>query len=493
MRTSGRLEGVGGTKLCFAHNNSLHNVLTGLHERVFGVEGPDGNLRDPPRPVRGAFECLRSFRAGVVRHLGPCSRVDYEGFLSFYKGSKLRRYTDAVESLLRRPVEYRDAVLRVFVKLECVFKELAAPRVIQPRSPRFNVELGRFLRPIEHRVYAAIDAVNGFTTVAKGMNAQTLAKAMRSHWEAFNDPVAIGLDASRFDQHVSQEALEWEHSVYKRAFSRSEGYGLLLWLLGCQLENCGVARLDGHKVKYKTKGCRMSGDMNTALGNCLIMCALVHAYAASRGVTIRYLNNGDDVIAFMERRDLEAFSGGLKSWFLKRGFTMAVEPPSTVFERCEFCQTRPVYDGTEWVMVRNPARALLKDGFWKCPDVGKSCEKLANRWAGQVGRAGLSLAGGIPVYDALYRSMANMSADRKRVQGYGDFTTGLEYMSVGMDRQGKQVTAYARYSYWLAFGVTPDEQVAQEEMLASLVDRSGVRWLMSPANHRGHELFDIER
>ncbi|MBC7344441.1 MAG: hypothetical protein H5U03_03285, partial [Clostridia bacterium] len=31
------------------------------------------------------------------------------------------------------------------------------------------------------------------------------------HWGAFDNPVAIGQDYSKFDQHISKDALQYEH------------------------------------------------------------------------------------------------------------------------------------------------------------------------------------------------------------------------------------------------------------------------------------------
>ena len=132
-------------------------------------------------------------------------------------------------------------------------------------------------------------------------------------------------------------------------------------LLKVQLANVGIAFLDGHRIDYITDGCRMSGDMNTSLGNCLIMSALVLLYCRERGVRAKLANNGDDCLVFMDRRSLAQFRGGLHQWFVDFGFNITEEETAHVFERCEFCQSRPVWSGYEWVMVRNPQVALAKD------------------------------------------------------------------------------------------------------------------------------------
>jgi hypothetical protein len=140
----------------------------------------------------------------------------------------------------------------VFVKAEKIGTHMPggkcdpAPRVIQPRSARYNVEVGRFLKDLEHRIYSSIAELCGGPTVMKGYNAAQVAKHIRGMWGTVTRPVAVGLDASRFDQHVSKQALRWEHDVYTRCFrgcDRKELHRLLQW----QLVNSGHSRTkDGY-------------------------------------------------------------------------------------------------------------------------------------------------------------------------------------------------------------------------------------------------------
>jgi hypothetical protein len=74
----------------------------------------------------------------------------------------------------------------------------------------------------------------------------------------------VGLDASRFDQHVSHAALKWEHSVYNSWFKDKE----FARAISMQLINEGTGYTDEGKIKVEVEGCRMSGDMNTSAGNC---------------------------------------------------------------------------------------------------------------------------------------------------------------------------------------------------------------------------------
>jgi len=109
----------------------------------------------------------------------------------------------------------------VFVKYEKTdrtTKEDPVPRVISPRDPKYNIQLGRYLKPIEERIFKALGKMFGHPTVMKGMDTDRTASVLHEKWDHFNNPVAIGLDASRFDQHVSLEALKFEHSVYAACF-----------------------------------------------------------------------------------------------------------------------------------------------------------------------------------------------------------------------------------------------------------------------------------
>lgn len=461
-----RVEGASDSTPLIVHNNSLPNALRAVRERVFAVQRGE-RLEAPPRPARGVFgRRLADFRAQLLRKLGQCTPWTESQFLASYTGSKLRRYTAAVASLRVREITRSDSYLQSFVKAEAVnvaAKPDPAPRLIQPRGARYNVKVGCYLRPLEHRVYAAIASLFGGPTVMKGYNAQEVAGHLRDMWGEFSQPVSLPLDASRFDQHVSRDALEWEHSVYNAVYHSRELAQLLRW----QLSNTGFVRTSDGAFKYQVEGCRMSGDMNTALGNCLLMCALVWAYARHRGVRVRLANNGDDCSVIMERRDLNRFKTGLDKWFLEMGFTLTSDEPAEVFEHIEFCQTRPVYTERGWVMCRSPRTGMAKDTLWKTPDMNQPLAGYL-RWMFQVGQAGQALCDGVPVFHAAYTAMVRNGTPCRKVQGFGDMSSGFEHLAQRMVHAGTTVSCRARVSFWRAWGITPDQQVTLEEHFARL-------------------------
>jgi hypothetical protein len=352
--------------------------------------------------------------------------------------------------------------VKVFVKYEktdFTRKTDPVPRVISPRDPRYNVEVGRFLRPIEERIFHSLAQLyEGKRTVFKGMNATDSGRAMRSLWDSFRSPVAIGLDASRFDQHVSLDALRWEHQQYLKCFSRSKDKRKLARLLSWQeINNCTGYCEDG-KLKYKKEGGRMSGDMNTSLGNCVLMCTMIKQYSMDRGVRTLLANNGDDCVVFMESSDLEQFSEGLDGWFRAMGFNMTVELPCSTFEEIEFCQTHPVFDGAEYIMTRHPKWAIAKD---TCSVHGFDNAKVFKKWMGAVGKGGLAMTGGIPVFQEFYNRLVVGSegkCDTRVVQSWG-----VRALATGMDRCYGDISPSARASFYWAFGIMPDEQRILED------------------------------
>lgn len=466
-RTLYRLCGVSPNVQYAVHNNNLNNLRRGVMERVMFVE-KDGELRPPPEPVKGVY---RDRLAGFLQRLSsilpksiPMSR---EEFADSYKDRRKAVYWAAVESLRTRPVTRQDADITPFVKAEKILlsslKPDPAPRIIQPRDPRYNVEVGRYLKHLEHDIYACIASLFGGPTVMKGYNVVQVGGHMHQKWCRFRDPCAIGLDASRFDQHVSVDALKWEHGVYLRCFTggdRNELARLLAW----QLETRGVGRVPDGRVKYKVPGKRMSGDMNTALGNCLLMCALVWSYAHSLGVRVELANNGDDCTVFMERADEVRFREGLPCWFEEMGFTMKVEPTVYDLEHVEFCQMHPVcVDGT-WTMVRDPSKCVAKDAHSILP---LHQERMLRGWLTAIGECGGSLSPGVPLLQEFY-SCLRRAGQGTRIGMHDGLKTGMLYLSRGLDMRTAPITPHTRYSFWLAFGILPDMQVAMEEYYSNL-------------------------
>ncbi len=454
------------------HNNNLNNVVGGILGRVVYVSG--GVL--PPECVANPMVTLREFSLQFVELLVSTPRwrdvrkLSVSQFVSSYSGRKRTIYEKAAESLRWWGVSWRDSWIKAFLKAEKVDltnKGNPVPRIISPASPRYNIEIGRYLKHIEHGVYDMIGKMFGGRrlggrVVMKGLTARQMAREIKLKYDNFEDPVFFGLDCSRFDQHVRQSMLQWEHSIY-RAFYPGDEY--FAELLNWQLESHCAAYVSDGVVFYDTDGGRCSGHMNTALGNCLIMCALVWTFGMRVGGRFDFIDNGDDGVVICERRDLHKWEG-LVAFFLKHGFTLKRESVHSVLEEMEFCQMHPVFDGVDWIMCRDPRKALSKDLV--------SFDNIQNetQWRQAcrlIGQCGLALYGNMPMFGALYSTLERVGRNVDLGSMDGSHLGGLYWL------RGKEIvgfsepTAECRLSFWKAFNIVPDiqEEFEAEVSLAS--------------------------
>lgn len=437
------------------HNNSLNNLRRGVGERVLFR---DDKLTLPIRPINNTIftDRLASYRDALLKDLGFQSAVARELFPSFYTGPRKALYQKAVDSLSIKAVSPRDAMLKTFVKAEKLnfsIKNDPVPRVIQPRDPRYNVEVGRFLRPVEHKVYRAIDNLFKAPTIMSAYNAFTTARILKDKWDLFQEPVCIGMDASRFDQHVSAQALKFEHSIYNRIFKSKELSTLLKW----QIDNRGIARASDGWFKYNVKGSRMSGDMNTSMGNKIIMCLMSLSYLESLNIPFAFANNGDDCLIFTDRKYLKSLNG-LNSYYRDFGFDVVCEEPVYEFEHVEFCQTKPVMSNNVWRMVRKPYTCLTKDVT--CVNLGHDIE-MYRRLLNSVGECGLATATDIPVMGSFYRMLKRFGIEGSVVH-WDEYNYYVRSSREASCKSSKP-DDYGRYSFWLMSGISPDEQLSIEE------------------------------
>lgn len=454
-RTLYHISGVAPQANLRVNDPDIGTLVTALNERVFKCV-VNKVLVEPPLALVEV----------VQMRLGPFAKLigrfrstpeSYDEVVDKYTGRKRTIYENAMRSLLMEPVNSQDAQLRAFVKAEKVPPN-KAPRCIQPRSPRHCLEVGRYIKHIEHRIYDEIARIFGDgPTVMKGFNVQHVGRICAGKWNSFRRPVAVGLDATKFDMHVSPAVLQWEHDIYLKIFNGNRN---LKRLLNRQMYNIGRGYCADGKVKYAFQGKRCSGDMNTALGNCIIMCAMVWAYAGARGVQVKLMNNGDDCVVFMEQEDLPKFMSGLKEWFLELGFRMEAEAPVYDIEEIEFCQMHPIQTANGWTMVRNLPTAMHKDSLCLLP---LRNEREMQEWMGAIGDCGVALTHGVPVASNYYRMLGRHGTKRTKFGEQLLLHAGARMLSEGIEGVEDSVIPEARYGVWKAWGILPDHQVTLEQ------------------------------
>jgi hypothetical protein len=169
MRTACPLPGIGWVP--GVHAVCPHNEIAALVKRSLGPVPPQvfGALGQTVRTeVRRLRRFVRRYDEGKWTHLQTALT---------YSGALQRRYIEAERSLREDgPVTSTDTFLRPFLKAEKVTSKLGPkPRMIFPRSPRYNLDLASRLKPFEHWLWGRLTARTFLgcgvgRIVAKGLN-----------------------------------------------------------------------------------------------------------------------------------------------------------------------------------------------------------------------------------------------------------------------------------------------------------------------------------
>jgi len=396
-----------------------------------------------------------------------------------YSGLLRRRYLEAERSLrFDGPVTSADARLDCFLKAEKlnVSAKFPKPRLIFPRSPRYNLDLASRLKPFEHWLWGYLTAqrfskaVRGFSgvytgtgrIVAKGLNPRQRANLILRKFKSLESCVCFEVDGKAFEAHVGRYQLEQESEVYASAFP---GDGGLQRLLREQRTLAGKLPCG---ARFSREGGRASGDFNTGMGNTLIMLVVVVAVLRSYKVPFDLLADGDNAIVFLRQCDSSRVMGGFaKRALMTSGHELVLERGVVVPEEIVFGQSRPVFLGERrgWVMVRDFRKVVsgaCSSHRWL------SEPRFATEFLAGVGRCELSLARGLPVLQAWSLGLINSTGGFRDVRAHPH----VDYFQVGAwlaeERDLLEVSAECRESFSRAFGVTPSEQILLESSYQKL-------------------------
>lgn len=409
---------------------------------------------------------MKLFSKALVSFCYHKARVySHQEVVEMYRGPKYRIYQKAFETFLNEGCRDVHSLLNTFIKFEKTNLD-KAPRIINPRHPVYNLCVARYLKKLEKIAYKAINRVFGERTshtVIKGLNIVDSANVIKSKWDLFTEPVGIGGDITKLDMHIDVPHLEYEHSIYNRIFrSRS-----LKQKLKKQLRNRGTAYFADGKVKFEMKGKRSSGDINTSLGNVIIVCSVLYDFKQSYGLNMELINNGDDFVIICERSDLSVVVDNLPSHFKMFGFRLTTEKPVFELDELEFCQTKPVFDGKFWRMCRIPQTLFQKDTICTVPIQNS---KVLRKWYNAVGKCGLALTRGLPVLQSFYKAYLRSgleSSDKFVHHIYKN--TGMSERLSDLNTFSDDITEEARVSFATAFKILPDMQRDLERYFDSLV------------------------
>jgi len=281
----------------------------------------------------------------------------YDGTVVYqrYRGAKLEKMKSG---FAREGIAWGGAL--GFVKAErceATGNKVSRCRMIQYRSdPGFNTVWLTFTSQVEKLVYQLRTSLND-RLVAKGLN--RLERGRRIAQMLSNFKYVVSLDSTSFDASQHLECLSAiEFGVYREIFTRVFGGDALAQTLDEIEKTLLHSKVKTAAIFWELLGQRLSGDMNTALGNIVLQVAYI-AYAMYVVGVDGYdlFDDGDD--ALIGVHDLE-FVEAFCAVGVDLGQQWKLEEVATSGPEVEFCQSRVIrvmVDGRlEPVCVRNPTK-----------------------------------------------------------------------------------------------------------------------------------------
>lgn len=318
--------------LLFYYPKSTSTTLAAYYRRHFPVllDEYDGHS------IANLYRYLRKF----VIHPAKLTREQYVA--TIYPASKRRNYQDACDHLDSGGRMFTS--VRPFTKLEKMSRvKYKAPRLIQARDITFNIEYGSYIKPLEtnitHGPFKIHFGKGDYNEIASRI--VVLANKYKYYTE---------IDHSNFDSHVTIEMLKLTHKFYS----------------SCYHHNKHLAMLSKHTLtnkcrtrtgeSYTIKGTRMSGDVDTSFGNCLINYALIRGALDKLNIKGDAIVNGDDSIIFTNSPiNLQRITTIFRTYNME----VKAQPSTTNLQQVEFCRTRLIYnDNAIPTMMINPTRLL---------------------------------------------------------------------------------------------------------------------------------------
>jgi len=442
------------------HHGCSCNEMVAVSNRVLGAV---------PEPTEFGFSLMRQGANDIAHTLPITVADDLYDLPNRHTGAKSRKYREAADDLLSFGLYKKDAYVKAFVKPERfdpAAKVNPDPRVIQYRGAKYCVALAQYLRPIEEHIYQstfASDGVPPSRNVAKGLDSRSRAELLMAKASHFDAPRFITCDASRFDKHVSVKHLQLEGFVYLTSNPDKE----FRRLLAQQLRNVCFT---SSGIKYTALGRRMSGDMNTGIGNIVIMLTMVIAICRHAAGLKRWdvLDDGDDFVLIVEECDVTHLLSKFGLW-LEFGMEMKVDAVVADASKVVFCQSSVVEFRPNCYKFVRDYRAVISKSLCGVRNWGSVAYR--RRVVKAIGCCELAINLGVPILQAFASALIRSSGDKFDPRYVPDGLLSrakrdTRFAGVSLSSLiPQEITATARLSFESAFGVTPDEQVRIETAL----------------------------
>lgn len=235
------------------------------------------------------------------------------------------------------------SLVQPFTKIEKMqLSKYKAPRMIQGRHFSFNIAYGKYIKPLEKMVSKYSKKSSKY--FGKGDYDTQAAKIleMASKYNYYTE-----CDHTTFDAHVTVEHLKVTHQFYKQCYP-TEYHHELTKLSKRTIRNTCISRTGD---RYTVKGTRMSGDVDTGFGNCLINYAIIKDILEKMKIKGEVIVNGDDSIIFT---NTEINQIEFEQHCRKYNMETKCNKSETNIHKVEFCRTKLIFnaEGVPTMMIK---------------------------------------------------------------------------------------------------------------------------------------------
>jgi len=232
------------------------------------------------------------------------------------------------------------------------------PRIINSRTDRYKIEVGPYVKLIEHEVYK-------LPFFRKHVPVRDLPKYIMENTDATG--CFLSTDHTSFESHVIskiQKCIEWE--VYKYMLKRlPRSNEILTYIHDGQMGKQTCVTKLGVSV-IMPDGCRMSGDMTTSLGNGLTNLIVYNTICRKKKISSKGVVEGDDGIFSLPCPIIH------ESDFERYGFDVKMQYSESV-GKAGFCGL--IFDEHDQANITDPVDELISFG-WTCANAKMGGSKV---------------------------------------------------------------------------------------------------------------------
>lgn len=354
---------------------------------------------DPPKPDQALLEELSSFVGDYCRrYIKPLSAdvdVSFEAWLAKTPYPKWRKnqLQKVYNAMCEKPLDMKEvSKINSFMKKE-TYSEYKYPRGINSRCDEFKCLFGPWIRCIEEEIYKLPEFIKHIPVKNR---AQYVTDFVEAPGHCY-----VATDYSQYESHFTKQIMEAiEFVVYRHMTQNIET---------SQFEKCLKVLTGINKCNYRTfvvqlLATRMSGEMNTSLGNGVSNFFVTKFVMWKRGYTmeeIRTVVEGDDGLTRARRDNLPTADD-----FAKLGFTIKIEVFDQISD-ASFCGL--IFDPDDKQVVTDPKDVLINFYWLDALKYGKASSKKILGLMRCKALSALYQYPGCPVVKAMAKHMLKMT------------------------------------------------------------------------------------